>query len=70
MLALFRKAEMVHDITFDITFRFAHKYLGSGDRAVDQMIQSARSGKQNIIEGSKAAMTSRGDRAAAHCAPQ
>lgn len=46
-------------MVYDITFRFAHKYLGRGDRTVDQMIQSARSGKQNLLEGSKAAQTSK-----------
>jgi four helix bundle suffix protein len=51
----FHKAEVV----YDITFRFAHKYLAKGDRTVDQMIQSARSGKKNILEGSKAALTSK-----------
>ena len=54
-LLSFQKAEVV----YDITHRFAHKYLGRGDRTVDQMIQSARSGKQNILEGSKAALTSK-----------
>ena len=54
-LLSFQKAEVV----YDITFRFAHKYLSKGDRTVDQMIQSARSGKQNILEGSKAAQTSK-----------
>ena len=54
-LLSFQKAEVV----YDITFRFAHKYLGRGDRTVDQMIQSARSGKQYILEGSKAATTSK-----------
>ena len=44
---------------YDITFRFAHKFLAKGDRTVDQMIQSARSCKQNILEGSKAATTSK-----------
>lgn len=51
----FQKAEVV----YDITFLFAHKYLAKGDRTIDQMIQSARSGKQNILEGSKAAQTSK-----------
>jgi len=51
----FQKAEVV----YDLTFRFAHKYLSRGDRTVDQMIQSARSGKKNILEGSKAATTSK-----------
>ena len=54
-LLSFQKAEVV----YDITFRFAHKYLSRGDRTVDQMIQSARSGKQNVLEGSKAAQTSK-----------
>jgi four helix bundle suffix protein len=52
-LLSFQKAEIV----YDITFRFAHKFLAKGDRTMDQMIQSARSGKQNILEGSKAALT-------------
>ena len=54
-LLSFQKAEIV----YDLTFRFAHKYLARGDRTVDQMIQSARSGKKNILEGSKAALTSK-----------
>lgn len=54
-LLSFQKAEVI----YDITFRFAHKYLSRKDRTVDQMIQSARSGKQNILEGSKAAQTSK-----------
>jgi hypothetical protein len=54
-LLSFQKAEIV----YDLTFRFAHKHLGKGDRTVDQMIQSARSGKKNILEGSKAGMTSK-----------
>jgi four helix bundle suffix protein len=51
----FQKAEVV----YDLTFRFAHKHLSKGDRTIDQMIQSARSGKTNILEGSKAALTSK-----------
>src|SRR5437016_11311941 len=51
----FQKAEVI----YDLTFRFAHKFLSQGDRTVDQMIQSARSGKKNILEGSKAALTSK-----------
>ncbi len=54
-LLSFQKAEIV----YDLTFRFAHKYLSKGDRTIDQMIQSARSGKKNILEGSKAALTSK-----------
>ncbi|MEA3211802.1 MAG: hypothetical protein QOE70_4859 [Chthoniobacter sp.] len=54
-LLSYQKAEVV----YDLTFRFAHKYLSKGDRTIDQMIQSARSGKQNILEGSKASPTSK-----------
>lgn len=54
-LLSFQKAEVV----YDITFRFAHKYLSKGDRTIDQMIQSARSGKKNILEGSKAGLASK-----------
>jgi len=54
-LLSFQKAEVV----YDITFRFAHRYLARGDRTIDQMIQSARSGKKNILEGSKAGLTSK-----------
>lgn len=53
-LIVYQKAECI----YDITFFFAHKYLGKGDRTVDQMVQAARSGKQNIAEGSSAAATS------------
>jgi len=53
-LLSFQKAEVV----YDITFRFCHKFLTKGDRTIDQMIQAARSGKKNILEGSKAALTS------------
>ncbi|MBI3248362.1 MAG: four helix bundle protein [Deltaproteobacteria bacterium] len=54
-LLSFQKAEVI----YDLTFRFAHKVLSRGDRTIDQMIQSARSGKKNILEGSKAALTSK-----------
>jgi four helix bundle suffix protein len=51
----FQKAEVV----YDITFRFVRKFLAKwGDRTVDQMVQAARSGKKNILEGSKAAPAS------------
>lgn len=54
-LLSFQKAE----VTYDITFRFAHRFLEYGDRTIDQMIQAARSGKKNILEGSKAGVTSK-----------
>lgn len=45
------------NIIYDITFYFCHKYLSKGDRTIDQMIQAARSGKQNIAEGVAASVT-------------
>jgi four helix bundle suffix protein len=54
-LLSFQKAELV----YDFTFRFAHKFFSKGDRTIDQMIQGARSGKKNILEGSKAGLTSK-----------
>jgi four helix bundle suffix protein len=53
-LLAYRKAEII----FDLTFHFCRRFLLRGDRTVDQMVQAARSGKQNIAEGSKAAVTS------------
>ena len=48
----------VTEMIFDITYYFTHRYLKRGDRTVDQMVQAARSGKQNIAEGNQAAATS------------
>ncbi|MFA5262525.1 MAG: four helix bundle suffix domain-containing protein [Opitutaceae bacterium] len=50
-----QKAEVV----YDLTFRFCQRFLTRGDRTIDQMVQAARSGKQNIIEGTKASGTSK-----------
>ena len=46
------------DVIYQITYYFCHNYLSSIDRTKDQMIQAARSGKQNIIEGCAASSTS------------
>src|SRR5258707_4916725 len=54
-LLSYRKAEIV----YDLTYRFCHRFLAKRDRTVDQMIQAARSGKQNIVEGSKVSGTSK-----------
>lgn len=54
-LIVFQKAECV----YDITFHFTHRFLKTSDRTIDQMIQAARSGKQNIAEGGSSATTSR-----------
>ena len=48
----------VSKIIYDITFLFTRRFLSPNDRTTDQMVQAARSGKQNIVEGSKAATTS------------
>src|SRR6266446_7404923 len=53
-LLSYQKAEVV----YDLTYRFCKRFLSRGDRTIDQMVQAARSGKQNIAEGSKAAGTS------------
>lgn len=53
-LIAFQKAECI----YDITYYFAHKYLSVSDRTIDQMVQAARSGRQNIAEGSAASTTS------------
>jgi four helix bundle suffix protein len=42
-------------VIYDITFHFCERFLKKGDRTIDQMIQASRSGKQNIVEGCKAA---------------
>lgn len=52
-LLTFKKATVI----FDLTYHFCQKYLSKGDRTVDQMIQAARSGKQNIAEGVTASST-------------
>lgn len=54
-LLSYQKAEVI----YDLTYRFCEKHLNRRDRTVDQMVQAARSGKQNIVEGSKASGTSK-----------
>lgn len=51
----YQKAEIIYDGTIYFTNRFFKRY----DRTVDQMVQAARSGKQNIAEGSMASATSK-----------
>lgn len=46
------------DVIFQITYYFCEHYIAKADRTRDQMIQAARSGKQNIIEGCAASSTS------------
>ena len=46
-------------VLYQLTFAFTRRFLPSfGDRTVDQMVQAARSGKQNIVEGSADGVTS------------
>lgn len=54
-LLSFQKAEIV----YDATVRFCADLLDRRDRTVDQMVQAARSGKQNIVEASMASGTSK-----------
>lgn len=51
----YQKSEVLYQLTFVFCRRFLPKY---GDRTVDQMIQAARSGKQNIIEGTEDGVSS------------
>lgn len=51
----YQKAEVIYDGTVYFTNRFFHRY----DRTIGQMVQAARSGKQNIAEGSMASATSK-----------
>lgn len=48
----------VATIIYDATVRFCERFMDKRSRTVDQMVQAARSGRQNIAEGSRAAATS------------
>ncbi len=54
-LRVYHVAEALYDLTYLFCRRFLSAYK---DRTVDQMVQAARSGKQNIAEGNQAAATS------------
>jgi four helix bundle suffix protein len=54
-LLSFQKARLV----YDGTVKFCARFLDKRDRTYDQMVQAARSGKQNILEGSQASGTSK-----------
>jgi len=54
-LLSYQKSEAV----YDLTRLFCERFLKRGDRTIDQMVQAARSGKQNIAEGCQASGTSR-----------
>lgn len=54
-LISFQKAEII----YDATRYFTNRFYSRGDRTIDQMVQAARSGKQNIVEASLASGTSK-----------
>ena len=54
-LKAFQKAECI----YDVTYYFAHRFLKANDRTIDQMVQAARSGKQNLAEGNIDGITSK-----------
>lgn len=54
-LWFYQKTVVLYQMTYVFTKRFLPAY---GDRTVDQMVQAARSGKQNIVEGSADGVTS------------
>ena len=54
-LVSFQKARIV----YDGTVKFCERFLDKRDRTCDQMVQAARSGKQNIVEGTMASGTSK-----------
>lgn len=53
------KSFQVAQLCYDITVRFCDKYVDRFSRTKDQMVQAARSGVQNIAEGSQASATSK-----------
>lgn len=53
-LYVFQKAEAI----YDLTYHFLQAHIAKSDRTYDQMLQAARSGKQNIVEGRSDAASS------------
>ena len=53
------KSFQVAQLVYDVTVRFCERYIDRRSRTHDQMVQAARSGVQNIAEGSKASGTSK-----------
>src|SRR5512139_2662723 len=53
------KSFQVAQLVYDVTVRFCDKYIDKRSRTHDQMVQAARSGVQNIAEGSQASATSK-----------
>jgi len=61
-LLSYQKAEIV----YDATVHFCDRFIDRRSRTHDQMVQAARSGKQNIVEGSMAFRHVQGNRDQAH----
>ena len=53
------KSFQVAQLAYDLTVRFCDRYVSPRSRTRDQMVQAARSGVQNIAEGSQASGTSK-----------
>lgn len=53
------KSFQIAQLVYDLTVRFCERYVDRFSRTKDQMIQAARSGVQNIAEGSQASGTSK-----------
>ncbi len=53
------KSYQMAEIVYDATVRFCNRFIDKRSRTHDQMVQAARSGKQNIAEGSMASGTSK-----------
>ena len=53
------KSFQVAQLVYDVTIRFCERYISRYSRTRDQMVQAARSGVQNIAEGSLASATSK-----------
>ena len=53
------KSFQVAQLVYDVTVRFCDRYIDRRSRTHDQMVQAARSGVQNIAEGSHASATSK-----------
>ena len=53
------KSLQVAQLVYDVTVRFCDRYISPRSRTHDQMVQAARSGVQNIAEGSQASGTSK-----------
>jgi len=53
------KSFQIAQLVYDVTVRFCDRYINKKSRTHDQMVQAARSGVQNIAEGSQASGTSK-----------